>query len=100
MELDDTICYCFHVTKRKIVNHIRVYKPRRASQVSECGGAGTGCGWYIPYLKRYFEAAQQQGGAGEVDVGLRPWAALDRAGLPAGARALLEEYLRVATGAR
>jgi geranylgeranyl diphosphate synthase type I len=26
--------------------------------------------------------------------------ALDRAGLPAGARALLEEYLRVATGAR
>ena len=65
MQLDDTICYCFHVTKRKIVNHIRVYKPRRASQVSECGGAGTGCGWCIPYLKRYFEAAQQQSGAAE-----------------------------------
>jgi len=65
MQLDDTICYCFHVTKRKIVNHIRVYRPRRASQVSECGGAGTGCGWCIPYLKRYFEAAQQQGGGSE-----------------------------------
>lgn len=60
MQLDDTICYCFHVTKRKIVNHIRVYRPRRASQISECGGAGTGCGWCIPYLKRYFEDAQRQ----------------------------------------
>ncbi|MFN0056354.1 MAG: bacterioferritin-associated ferredoxin [Planctomycetales bacterium] len=55
MELDDTICYCFHVTKRKIVNHIRIHQPRRPSQISECGGAGTGCGWCVPYLKRYFE---------------------------------------------
>ncbi|MBL8849824.1 MAG: (2Fe-2S)-binding protein [Planctomycetaceae bacterium] len=59
MQLDDTICYCFHVTKRKIVNYIRVYRPRRASQISDCGGAGTGCGWCIPYLKRYFEEAQR-----------------------------------------
>ena len=65
MQLDDTICYCFHVTKRKIVNHIRVYRPRRASQVSECGGAGTGCGWCIPYIKRYFEDAQQSQPAGD-----------------------------------
>ena len=57
MELDDTICYCFHVSKRKILNHIRVHRPRRASQISECGGAGTGCGWCVPYLKRYFAQA-------------------------------------------
>lgn len=57
MELDDTICYCFHVSKRKILNHIRIHRPRRASQVSECGGAGTGCGWCVPFLKRYFEEA-------------------------------------------
>lgn len=57
MELHDTICYCFHVTKRKILNFIRIHKPRRASQVSECGGAGTGCGWCVPFLKRYFEEA-------------------------------------------
>jgi bacterioferritin-associated ferredoxin len=57
MELDDTICYCFHITKRKILNYIRIVRPRRASQVSECGGAGTGCGWCVPYLKRYFEEA-------------------------------------------
>lgn len=57
MNLDDTICYCFHVSKRKILNYIRVHRPRRASQISECGGAGTGCGWCVPYLKRYFAQA-------------------------------------------
>ena len=54
MELDDTICYCFHVPKRKIVNFIRITAPRRASQVSECGGAGTGCGWCVPFLQELF----------------------------------------------
>lgn len=61
MELDDKVCYCFHVSKRKIVNFIRKQQPRRASQISECGGAGTGCGWCVPYLKRYFEQAQRNG---------------------------------------
>lgn len=63
MELDDTICYCFHISKRKIVNFIRVYRPRRASQLSECGGAGTGCGWCVNYLKRYFAESQAQAAA-------------------------------------
>ena len=54
MELDDRICYCFHVRKRKIVNFIRITRPRRASQISECGGAGTGCGWCVPFLKKLF----------------------------------------------
>ncbi len=57
MELDDTICYCFHITKRKILNFQRIHKPRRASQLSECGGAGTGCGWCVSFLRRYFEEA-------------------------------------------
>ncbi|MEO2014186.1 MAG: (2Fe-2S)-binding protein [Fuerstiella sp.] len=57
MELDDTLCYCFHVSKRKVINHIRVHKPRVASQLSDCGGAGTGCGWCVPFLKKCFEAA-------------------------------------------
>jgi hypothetical protein len=26
--------------------------------MSECHGAGTGCGWCRPYLKKLFEAAQ------------------------------------------
>lgn len=57
MELDDTICYCFHVSKRKIVNFVRIHQPRVASQISECGGAGSGCGWCVPFLKKYFQTA-------------------------------------------
>ena len=58
MELDEELCLCFHVTKRKVINFLRVEKPRRAAQLSECFGAGTGCGWCRPYLKRLFEQAQ------------------------------------------
>lgn len=57
---DDTICYCFHVSKRKVLNFLRIHRPRVASQISECGSAGTGCGWCVPYLKRYFEESQSQ----------------------------------------
>jgi bacterioferritin-associated ferredoxin len=60
MELDDTICYCFHIRKRKILNFIRIHEPRRASQISECGGAGSGCGWCIPFLQRYFAESQAE----------------------------------------
>ena len=68
MELDDKVCLCFHVSKRKILNYIRIYRPRRASQISECAGAGTGCGWCIPFLKKYWE--QSQGGAAETQDGM------------------------------
>ena len=60
MQPDDTICYCFHVSKRKILNFIRIHEPRVPSQISECGGAGTGCGWCIPFLKKYFQQAADQ----------------------------------------
>lgn len=55
MELNDELCLCFHVTKRKVVNFIRVEKPKRAAQLSECFGAGTGCGWCRPFLQKLFE---------------------------------------------
>ena len=55
MELDDELCLCFHVTKRKVINYIRVEKPRRAGQLADCFGAGTGCGWCRPFLRRLFE---------------------------------------------
>jgi len=57
MDLDDEICLCFHVTKRKLVNFARIEKPRRAGQMSECFGAGTGCGWCRPYLEHVFRAS-------------------------------------------
>ena len=52
MDLDAPICLCFNVSRRKIVRFIKVDKPVRASQLSECFGAGTGCGWCRPILER------------------------------------------------
>ncbi len=55
MKLDDELCLCFHVSKRKVINFIRINKPRVASQLSDCAGAGTGCGWCRDYLQQLFE---------------------------------------------
>ncbi len=52
MELDDELCLCFHVSKRKVLNYLRVHRPGVPSQLTECGGAGTGCGWCVPFLKK------------------------------------------------
>ena len=52
MSPDDPVCLCFHVTRRKVVNFIRIEKPKRPSQLSQCFGAGTGCGWCRGYLER------------------------------------------------
>src|SRR5262245_7465723 len=66
MDRDAKICYCFHVTRRKLENFARVERPRVASQMSECGGAGTGCGWCIPFLKQIFQQAAT-GGASDLE---------------------------------
>ena len=57
---DDEICYCYHVSLRKLYNFARRGEARRASQMSECLSAGTGCGWCIPILKRIFENAGKE----------------------------------------
>ena len=49
---DDEICFCFHVSLRKVRNFCRVEKPRVASLISECLSAGTGCGWCRPMLRK------------------------------------------------
>jgi NAD(P)H-nitrite reductase large subunit len=56
MKPDDELCFCFHVTRRKVENFLRRELPRHVSELSECFGAGTGCGWCRPYLKKMFEA--------------------------------------------
>lgn len=59
MSLDDReVCLCFHVTRRKLQNFIRVERPKLASQLSNCFGAGTGCGWCRPLLVKIFEQSQ------------------------------------------
>ena len=62
MDLDAKICYCFHISRRKLVNFMRQTKPKVASQLSQCGGAGTGCGWCIPFLKQIFEQGRSEVG--------------------------------------
>jgi NAD(P)H-nitrite reductase large subunit len=66
MDLDAKVCYCFHVSRRKLVQFIRVHAPKVASQLSECGGAGTGCGWCIPFLRQLHEQARS-GASTELD---------------------------------
>jgi bacterioferritin-associated ferredoxin len=58
MDADNELCLCFHITRRKLVNYARIHQLKVASQLSQCGGAGTGCGWCIPYLKQIFAASQ------------------------------------------
>ncbi len=59
MDPDDELCLCFHVTRRKVENWLRVNRPAKASQLSECFGAGTGCGWCRPFLRRLFDHSEQ-----------------------------------------
>ena len=61
MDLDDHVCLCFRVSRRKLENFVRRENPRVASQLSQCGGAGTGCGWCVPFLKQIFRQGQTEG---------------------------------------
>jgi bacterioferritin-associated ferredoxin len=96
MNLDDKVCYCFHVTRRKLVNWVRLNAPQVPSQLSECGGAGTGCGWCIPFLKQIF----RQGVAEGVRPGCEP--AVDTEALdaltPEEYAALRAEYVKAGNG--
>lgn len=58
MQDHDEICVCFHVSIQKVRKFIRLKKPKLPTQISECYGAGTGCGWCIPFLEKIFEAEQ------------------------------------------
>ncbi|MEO1237420.1 MAG: (2Fe-2S)-binding protein [Planctomycetota bacterium] len=52
MDHDDPVCLCFRVSQRKVVNYCKRERPPVASLLSECLGAGTGCGWCVPFLKQ------------------------------------------------
>src|SRR5690349_18499645 len=49
------ICLCFHVPLGKLEKFYRLHRPKIVSQFAECHGAGTGCGWCVPFLQRLFE---------------------------------------------
>lgn len=52
MSPDDLICYCYEVPLRKLTSYAQRIRPRCASQMTGCLGAGTGCGWCIPFLEK------------------------------------------------
>ncbi len=70
MRDDDHVCLCFRVSKRKIVNFLQREKPARASQISECLSAGTGCQWCVPFLKNLHQ--QVQDGVATPDLPVSP----------------------------
>lgn len=62
MRDEDEVCLCFHVSKRKVQNYLRKHRPQRASQLADCYGAGTGCGWcrvLLTKMLQQFQAAEQ-----------------------------------------
>ncbi|MCA9520856.1 MAG: (2Fe-2S)-binding protein [Myxococcales bacterium] len=54
---DREICICYHVTFGKVVRYTRqnLIRIKRVSQISQCYGAGTGCGWCVPFLQKIYE---------------------------------------------
>lgn len=60
MKPEDDVCLCFHVPLGKIRGYLKREDPQVASLISECLGAGTGCGWCVPYLKQ-LHAQHKQG---------------------------------------
>lgn len=60
MQPDDEVCLCFHVSLRKINAYLRRENPPVASLISECLGAGTGCGWCVPVLE-HLHAQHREG---------------------------------------
>ena len=65
MDLDDNVCVCFRVSRRKLEKYVRLHLPTVPSLLSECGGAGTGCGWCIPFLKQIYQQGVE---GGETDL--------------------------------
>jgi bacterioferritin-associated ferredoxin len=70
MDPDADVCLCFHVSQRKIVNWLKREQPRVASQLSECLGAGTGCRWCVPFLRKLHQ--QWQAGVQEPALTVAP----------------------------
>lgn len=73
MNPDDDVCLCFHVPLRKIRAYLEREDPPVASLISECLGAGTGCGWCVPYL-RELHARHKAGEAVDLTVDAEAYA--------------------------
>jgi bacterioferritin-associated ferredoxin len=97
MNLDDKVCYCFHVSRRKLVTWVRHHAPKVPSQLAMCGGAGTGCGWCIPFLHQIFRQGQAPDGGAETGCGGGPVGTLDEL-TPEAYAARRADYVKAGNG--
>ena len=59
MDLDSEICHCYHVSLRKLVRFARRTRPTHAAGMTQCLGAGTGCGGCVAKLRLIAEMAER-----------------------------------------
>jgi len=57
---------CSRVSLRKLRAYLKREDPGAPSQLSECLGAGTGCGWCVPFLEELHR--QHKAGEEEPDI--------------------------------
>ena len=62
---DPTVCFCYRVSRAKVAAFLRKQNPAVASQLSECDGAGTGCGWCRRLLEDMHTTHQAGGDPGQ-----------------------------------
>lgn len=74
MHRDDDVCLCFHVPLGKVRAYLAREDPKVASLLSECLGAGTGCGWCVPYLQQ-LHAQHQRGETPDIQGSKEDYAA-------------------------
>ncbi len=55
MNKNEYVCVCHRVSLGKLRSYIKRENPVVASQLSECLGSGTSCGWCIPFLNKLYE---------------------------------------------
>ena len=69
MDPDDHVCLCFRVSLRKIRTFVAREDPPVASRIADCLGAGTGCQWCVPFLRKLH---QQHREGLELDLPVSP----------------------------
>jgi bacterioferritin-associated ferredoxin len=62
-DLDSDVCFCNHVTKRKLLNFIRQRKVKRVEDLANCLGAGTTCGLCKSRMREILEEHAKSSGS-------------------------------------
>ncbi len=55
MDKYEYVCVCHRVSLGKLESFMQRENPKVASQLSQCLGAGTSCGWCIPFLEKIYK---------------------------------------------